>query len=182
MKIEQTDGRMTLKGGGSFAVVGVMAFAMGTVGILLFVDMLRSAGEPDSNAVLGAVIAAVWTLLTFSMGVCAFAAGSRTLTLDDGGVTAKTWFRRSFLPWSEVNDWGLSYRGRDRWGSNFYDLYFSREIYPARDECRKKLRGRMLRITIDNDGYTESVARVIPFCSSRTAVTPFVGVDKMQLL
>ena len=181
MKIEHTNSRMTLKGSNSFAAVGVVAFVMGSVGIFLISDMLRSAdSSADSSDVLGVVIASVWTLLTFSMGVYALASGSRTLTLDDDGVTCKTWFQQSFLPWNEVNDWGLSYHGRDRWGNNFYDLYFSREMYPVRNECAKKLRGRILRVTIDD--YMQAVNSIIPFCRGKTTVVPFVGTDKPHFI
>ncbi|MBQ7171664.1 MAG: hypothetical protein IJR89_05245 [Clostridia bacterium] len=66
---------------------------------------------------------------------------------------------------------------RARRSSNVYDLYFSETLLPPKNDFKKKLKRRTLRIPLIGSEYEEAVNRILPFCREKTAVLPFVAKD-----
>jgi hypothetical protein len=46
----------------------------------------------------------------------------------------------------------------------------------------KKLKGKMMKIYVFQDDYSEVVSEIIPFCSEKTNVKPFIGKDKYHFI
>ena len=103
-------------------------------------------------------------------------------TISDQGVSYDSWFRKVFLSWADVRDWGLSYSGRSKHGENVYDLYFSPHVCLVKNDCKKKLKGKMIKFQMVGKEYGETVSRIIPFCRMKTTVEPFIGKDIFHFL
>ncbi len=86
------------------------------------------------------------------------------------------------MSWSEIRDWGLSYCGQTRYEGNTYYLYFSKKVYPVKNECRKKLKGKMIKTFVIGNDYAEAVSKIVPFCSERTGIEPFIGKNKHHFI
>jgi hypothetical protein len=112
------------------------------------------------------------------MGIFAFATNSKQITIDRDGILCKSWFRTEFIRWDEIKDWGLSYCGQTRGEGNTYYLYFSRHECPVINECKKRLKGRMVKTLVIGNRYSEAVSSIVPFCSENTDIPPFIGQDK----
>lgn len=107
---------------------------------------------------------------------------SRYTVISRDGVSCYTCFKKEFLKWDDVKDWGLSYCGQTRGEGNTYCLYFSEHECQIKNDCRKKLKGKMIKIFVFEDDYSEAVCKIIPFCNENTDIMPFVGKDKYHFI
>ena len=155
---------------------------MAAVGVFAVIAQLPFPEDYGASNVAGVIIAGVWTLIMLCMGITAASAGSAEITIDGDGIKRKSKLVKSCLCWSEVEDWGLSYTGKSRFGERYYDLYFSKHVCPEKNECGKKLKGKMIRFIVNGSDYFRIVERVIPFCKDKTDVPPFVGEDRPHFL
>ena len=73
-----------------------------------------------------------------SMGIFAFATNSKQITINNDGVLCKSWLHKTFVKWTDIKDWGLSYCGQTRFEGNTYYLYFSEHECPMKNDCKKK--------------------------------------------
>lgn len=178
----QSKNQITLKGNAVFGGIGIVAVFMAAMGIRLIFNILPFEDGYTFDDVFGLIFICIWTLIVSVMALCALASNSKKITIDDEGVSCKTWFSKEKLRWSEIKDWGLSYCGQTRWESNTYYFYFSKEQQPIKNECKKKLKGKMIKTVVIGNDYTEIVSKVIPFCTSRTEVEPFIGTDKWHII
>lgn len=176
-----SENRIVIGRNSTFLAIGVGAAVMAVAGIRLIAGLLPLEHGYTAADVFGVIFACVWTLLAVGMGVAALSSNSK-ITLDDEGVTSATVFAKTRITWDEIADFGLSYCGQTKNEGNTYYLYFSKQQQPVKNECSKRLKGKMIKAVIIGDGYDEMVEKVIPFCASRTKAEPFIGRDKFHLL
>lgn len=178
----QSKNQMVLKTNRIFLAIGIVAAFMAISGIRLISGLLPFEEKYTFADVFGLIFICVWTIIVSGMGIFAFTTNSKQVLIDDDGILCNTWFVKKKLKWAEVKDWGLSYCGQTRGKGNTYYLYFSKELYPTKNECKKKLKGRMIKTYVFGNEYAEIVNKVIPFCALRTEVKPFIGKDKYHFM
>ena len=111
--IERSSNQIELKNDSSmFGLIGVMALAMSAFGIFIINGLLPFEDGFTFANVFGLAFACLWTLITFSMGISAFALNSKRITISSEGIGYRTWFKKRMFEWSEIQDWGISFSGR----------------------------------------------------------------------
>ena len=175
-----TEASVVIKQNPVFLFIGVAACLMAVFGLRLLFGLLPLEDGYTAIDIFGVIFVCVWILLVLGMGCFALKTASKKFTIDHRCVSCKSWFRKDFLSWYDIRDWGLSYCGQTRGEGNTYYLYFSKEILPAKNECAKRLKGKMIKIYVIGDEYADAVNRIIPFCRAQTSVTPFVAEDQFH--
>ena len=94
---------------------------------------------------------------------------SKYIVISNKGVCVCTWYKKDLIQWSDIKDWGLSYCGQTRGEGNTYYLYFSKHKYSVKNECKKKLKGKMIKFVMFEEDYSNAIDLIIPFCCERTA-------------
>lgn len=107
---------------------------------------------------------------------------SKYVVISEDGVFCCTCFKKELVVWEDIKDWGLSYCGQTRGKGNTYYLYFSKQEYPIKNDCMKKLKGKMIKKVVFESDYSELVSKVIPFCTEKTNIMPFVGKNKYHFI
>lgn len=174
--------QVVLMRNGFFLGVGITIIVMFIMGVCLLMSM-----EPfeDMNTFMdyfGVAFIGIWLLGLLAGGIYTLETNSRRIVINDWGIACRSWFVKDSIQWTDVADWGLSYCGQTKGEGNTYYLYFSKHPCSVKDDCRKRLKGKMIRTFIMESEYEETVSKLIPFCKERTAVEPFVGVDKFHFL
>jgi hypothetical protein len=131
---------------------------------------------------LGLAFVSVWVMAVLSASILSFVNYSKQIIINNDGILCKTILNEKLVNWSDIKDWGISYCGQSRGQGNTYDLYFSEHECKVKNECRKKLKGKMMKIYVFQDDYSEVVSEIIPFCSEKTNVKPFIGKDKYHFI
>lgn len=182
ISIEQTAQKLQIKGDTTFFGLGGIAAIMTGFGVFGMVGVFPFFEEHSAADVFGFVFLCVWTAFALGIAIHAFRLRGKEVTIDDTGVTCKKLFKKSFYSWSDIQDWGLSYCGKAGrvFPRNMYVLYFSKTVFPIKNECRKKLKRKKISCYVIGDDYYKSVRQIIPFCSDRTGVQPFIGKDKLH--
>lgn len=147
------------------------------VGALL-ISMFRVKPLLDIQSTVGRIFITIWILSFWGMGAWALIHGSKKLKLNDEGILHTSWISSEFLPWGELEDYGLSYYGKTNKHLNTYRLYFSKQVHPIRNEYSKRLRGKMIKVDIVDKEYGIAVRSILPFCRQRTNAQNFIGRDK----
>lgn len=186
LNFSENENRIIIKGNIMFIAGGVVAAVMAFGGIKflfeLFVNFLYYRGQYDVGDYIGLVFMCFWVSVALGMSFYSFKTGSQKIIIDDDGILSKTWFDKKTIKWSDIKDWGLSYCGQTRGEGNTYYLYFSEHECEVKNECRKKLKGKMIKTIIFEDDYSDAVNKIIPFCADKTSVVPFVGRDKFHVI
>lgn len=178
-KNNQTENRIVLKRNTFFLGIGIVAVLMVAMVIRTVFAILPL---DDGYDVFALAFLSVWIVAVSAMAVYAFTVCSRKIVIDDEGVSCKTWLSKSLIKWDEIKDWGLSYCGDSRGMGNTYYLYFSKQQHPIKDDCKKKLKGKMIKSFVYANGYDEVISDIVPFCKSRTQVEPFIAKDKPHFM
>lgn len=182
VELTQSDNVIIVKPNSAFRLVGIFALFMAAVGIYLIFGLLPLEENYTVADIVGVVFIVAWVLVVLSMGIYAFVTNSKQLMITDEGIFCDSWFSKDFIKWSDVKDWGLSYCGQTRGEGNTYYLYFSKREHPIKNDCKKSLKGKMIKTFIFDREYADIVTTVIPFCTDRTEVKPFVGEDKFHFI
>lgn len=184
LKITADPGKniVTVSGAPYFLGFGIIASFMSAIGVYLIVTTLPFEDGSTVENVLSLGFMLIWTLLTMSMATFAFSEHFSKIIIDSEGVKRSSLFSRKSFSWTEIADWGLSYCGQTRNEGNTYYFYFSDKIQESRNETKKRLRGKMIKMIVSGDEYSEIVNRVVPFCRERSHVEPFIGSDKFHLI
>ena len=177
--LKKTENEIRLKRKKFFYIVGAVLAVMGIIGVKILIDLLPIEGRLN---LIGVVIIALWFSVVAGTGVLTFIAGSKRITINREGVRYASLFRKEFLKWDEIQDWGLSYCGRGQWIRNIYILYFAQNRLTAKNDEKKKLKGKRITYYIVGDEYDEMSNAIIPFCLSYTKTTPFLPKYKVHLL
>lgn len=181
-ELSQSKNQIIIKRNTTFLGIGVVTIIMAISGIRLLFGLLPFEENYTFADVLGLVFVCVWVFVVLSMGVFAFATNSKQITINSEGVLCKSWFSKKFIKWADIKDWGLSYCGQTRGEGNTYYLYFSKHECQIKNECKKKLKGKMIKTFIIGNDYFDAVNTIISFCSEKTDITPFVGKDKYHFV
>ena len=160
----------------------IVSIIMVIIGFRIVIMMLPFDEGYTLWDVFGLIFVCLWIIIVISMGIYAFVTNNKKLEINSEGVLCSTILKKKFLKWSEIADWGLSYCGKTRFEGNTYYLYFSEKPQKIKNECRKKLRGKMIKMYVIGNDYVEAVRDVIPFCTEKTSVEPFIGKDKFHLI
>ncbi len=178
----KSNSQIVLKNSPIFLTIGIVAIFMGLVGIRVILGLLPFEEGYIGGDIFGLIFMCVWTFVTFSMSIASLNICIQRVIINNEGVCTKSWFHKTKLTWSEIEDWGLSYCGQTRGEGNTYYLYFSKNQQKTKNTCSKKLKGSMIKTNVMGEEYSEVVNIVVPFCLSRTDVNPFIGEDKFHLL
>lgn len=181
-ELNQSNNRIIIKQNTTFLGIGFVAMLMAVIGFRLLFGLLPFEEGYTFVDVFGLIFVCVWILIVLGIGTYAFVTNSKQITISDDGVLCNTWFTKEFISWSEIKDWGLSYCGQARWEGNTYYLYFSKSVYPIKNDCKKKLKGKMIKIFVIGNDYAEAVSKIVPFCNERTSVEPFIGKEKHHFI
>lgn len=156
--------------GNSLHSVGGMAFiVMAIIGLNFLLDL-----DP-SDSMSAYIFIIIWILIVIIFSVCSFIEAGKKVILCDNGIYSYTLISEDFLDWNEIKDWGLSYSGRARGGGEIFYLYFSKKSFQKKSACKKKLKGKMIKIEIFEAEYVKILNNVIPYCKKKISVEPFVG-------
>lgn len=178
-EIDESKNRIVIKENKMFLVIVIFAAIMSVLGIRVIIGLLPF---DDFSDVFGFIFLCIWTLTVLGMGIFSLITGSKQVIIDEAGVLSKTLVSENKYNWDEIKDYGLSYCGQSRGQGNTYYLYFSKEQQPIKNECKKKLKGKMIKTFVFESDYEEVVQKIIPFCISHTEVQPFIGKDKFHFL
>lgn len=181
-EFSQSKNRIIIKRNSSFLGIGVVTIFMAIAGVRLVFGLLPFEEGYTFADVFGLVFVCIWITVVLGMGVFSFATSSKQITISNDGVLCKSWFNKKFAKWSDIKDWGLSYCGQTRWEGNTYYLYFSEQECRIKNDCSKKLKGKMIKTFVIGGDYSETLRKIIPFCRERTNVEPFVGRDKYHFI
>ncbi len=132
--------------------------------------------------VFGLVFACIWTTVVGVMSFYLVFNIFKKTIVDSNGITVTFLAYKKEFAWMDVKDYGLSYSGKARGDGNIYDLYFSTKEQEFKNKCRKKLKGNMIKVIIVEDDYQNVIEKIIPFCQTKTCVTPFIGENRFHLL
>lgn len=99
--------------------------------------------------------------MALGSGFFNFIALSKVLILNEHGILCKSIVKETFLNWSEVKDYGLSYSGNTRNGSATFDLYFSKEILETKNADEKKTRSSTIRVMVVGRKYKKVIDKII---------------------
>ncbi len=185
-EVLQGKSKMIIKSEPMFMGMGIVAIFMSLVGFRLLFGIIEGflyyRSEYGGADLFGFIFVCLWLAVVLRMVAYGFKTGSQQIIIDGDGILCKTWFGKKFIKWSDIKDWGLSYCGQTRGEGNTYYLYFSEHECEIKNECRKKLRGKMIKVTFFEDDYSKAVYKIIPFCREKTSVLPFVGEDKYHFI
>ena len=161
-----------------FLVFSAVALFMTAVGIRTIWEFIPPNGNLAGEDIFGILFMCVWTAVTLTFLLVGLTNATKKVIIGTEGVTCKTIFSEKEYLWNEIEDWGLSYSGNTRGEGNTYDFYFSKTPQRDKNECRKRLKGKMIKVFVFESEYERVVQDVVPFCSGRTRVKPFVGEDR----
>lgn len=182
LNIQQNYNSISLRRKGYFFGGIIVASIMAIMGIFLICGLLPFDEGYTFGDVFGLIFVLVWETGVI-YGIFYFAKEHSThILVEEIGVYCSTYFKKEFIPWSEIEDWGISYCGQTKWEGNTYYLYFSKTQFETKNECRKKLRGKMIQITVFEDEYPQVLEKVIPFCEKHALLKPFIGKDKYHFI
>lgn len=183
MEINVSSQEVKIKPNAIFKGIGIVAIIMAcTVIYELFpLDFEDNYSFDTFIDVFGIVFLILWITVVLSLGCAAFITGNKTVTINDAGVVCRSpWFKNE-LTWAEIKDYGVSYCGQTRGLGNAYVLYFAPEEQKNKNECKKKLKGKMIRFYVTGDAYSDVINKAFPFCTNFTKIIPFIAEDRFHL-
>jgi len=181
-ELSQSKNQIIIKRNTTFLGIGVVTIIMAIAGVRLVFGLLPFEENYTFADILGLLFVCAWILTVLSMGVFAFVTNSKQIAINSEGVLCKSWINTNFIKWADIKDWGLSYCGQTRFEGNTYYLYFSKHECQVKNECKKILKGKMIKTFVIGNDYSETVSKIIPFCKEKTSVIPFIGKDKYHLI
>ena len=182
IEFDAINNRYIFKGNTFFLAFSVVALFMATSGFRLIFGSLPLDDGYTGVDIFGIIFVSVWTALVLTGFFIGLTNATKKVIINTEGVTCKTLFSKKEYLWSEIEDWGISYCGKTRGEGNTYDFYFSKNQQRTKNECRKLLKGKMIKTLVFESEYELVVGDVIPFCSSKTFIQPFIGVNKHHFL
>lgn len=185
MKIKAEKDFIEIKSEEMFVWMVAVVAIMFCFGIKQICELLPLGKGYEASDLFGVIFMCVWTALVGTIGIIALVTNIKKVDISETGVLSKTLLSKKTLEWSEIKDYGLSYCGKSRsgWGfENTYYLYFSKDEQQVKNNCKKKLKGKMIKVAVMGESYGEVINEVLPFCKERTGIEPFIGEDKYHLL
>ena len=181
-QIQVKENQIVIKGNSLFLWICCGAAFMAFMGLSLLFEILPFTEEHGTEDIFGLVFMLIWVSIVLWMGFTALSNYKRKITIDDTGVKCSSIIKTKHYDWSEIKDFGLSYSGQVRGGGNTYDLYFSKKQQKTKNNCKKRLKGDVIKILIFGDDYRVASEKVIPYCEKYATEPPFVGEDKYHFI
>ena len=142
-------------------------------GLKLLFDMLVNYKNLETLDYIGAAFIVFWTTMVFFMGKGVIKSVTSDLVINQDGITVKSILGKDFIAWSQVEDYGISFIGNSK-GTMYYYLYFAKEYQQTKNSKTKKLKGKMIKYTITEYNYSETVNWIVPFCKTFCPISPFI--------
>ena len=177
-ELAQSPNQIIIKRDTTLVGFGIFALAMEIPVVPTLFDWLPFEEGDTFMDVFGLIFMCIWIGVVSCMAIACFSIAGKQTRIDRDGILCVTWFGKRSIKWSDVKDWGLSYCGQTKGKGNTYHLYFSDHQCPVKNDCKKKLKGKMIKTFVFGDDYFKAVRNVIPFCSENTEIAPFIGKDK----
>ena len=108
-----------------FMSIGLVLIIVAIVGVRLLFGLLPFEENYTFEDIFDLLFVCVWVVAVFSIGFFGFITNSKRLVINNDGILCKSIFNKSFIKWTDVKDWGLSYCGETRGEGSTYYLYFS---------------------------------------------------------
>ena len=178
----QSSGKIVVSGDNVFFGIGGFAVLMVVLGVCGAVGAFPFFREHTAADVFGFFFLCAWTLFALTMAIHSFRNKGKRIIIDREGVKCESLLFHAHYDWVEIKDWGLSYAGKTRGGVDIYALYFSKEVQTVKNDCRKKLKGKMIQCYLFGDEYHTANRLILPFCREHTAVSPFVAEDRPHII
>lgn len=164
-----------------FLSIGTFVFFIGGITMTLR-DMVPYFNEYMPEDFIGFGFMCLWSTVALLMSLFSFCEYSKKIEINNNGIAYSTIFKKKFIEWHNIQDYGLSYSGQVRGGGNAYYLYFSNEQLELSGKYRKKIKKDTIRINVFGNDYKLAINEIIPFCNTKTTVTPFVAEDVFHLI
>lgn len=169
--LKKTENGIEIKNSNSMPIILFMCIFL--VIMLLVVIMAGIA----SNKPIGLIEILFFVFLIVFLTIYAYVDSTKKLTVNNNGVTFKSALKSEYISWADVNDYGVSYCGRGRYGTCYY-LYFSKEKQNKKNEYSKKFKGGTIKFLFDGKQYKTITDNLIPYCIEKISITPFIGKEK----
>lgn len=182
MKYSETNNQLKIKQNRYFLGGVIVTSIMAIQGIYIIFGLLPFEDGYTAANILGLVFVLVWESFVIFAVIWSIKQCSKYIVISKEGVSCCTLLSKEKVLWDDIKDWGLSYCGQTRGEGNTYYLYFSKHECPNKNDCKKKLKGKMIKFILFGEEYQEVLNFVIPFCSEKTNVKPFVGKDKYHFI
>lgn len=181
MEIKATENQIKIKANAIFKCIGIGSLAMVCMTLFQFFPLDDFDFSFDTSFdMFGFLFLCFWFTIVLSMGGVAFFIGCKTVTIDETGVSCKSLCYKKTLTWEEIKDYGASYSGQTRGQGNTYTLYFAAKEQKIKSDCKKKLKGNMIKTYVIGDTYGDVIHKVFPFCRNFTEVRPFAAEDRFH--
>ncbi len=176
-RIENQNDRIVIKGNKSFLIYCFIILFMIFIAAPILFDILRFEEKPNVIEIIGVIFLIIWLIFALWMSFYSFSNLTKKIIIDKTGVTCTNIFKKQHYDWTEIKDYGLFYLFKSRSWENQYVLYFSPNKQKKINDCRKKLRGKMITTFISNSEYQTVEYGIIPFCEKFIDAEKFISVD-----
>lgn len=171
VRIEKYDDQVVVKSPIEYFILGYAVIIMALIAII---ELIIDINKPEMLTVSDYVIYSAIIVSCFLLCVYCFKNALAYITVDDHGVTYKDPFVKRSIPWHEIMDYGFSYTGHGKYGTQYYSFYFSDTVLKNKNYRSKRLKGNIIKFGISNSEYSEIAKRVMPICRKNIKSRPFI--------
>jgi len=162
------DQSMTVKPRITDIIIGILVTI---VGIIVFI-MIFSL-KPEN--ILETVIPFIFAVFLTGLEIFELNSGSKKIVIDSEGISCKSLFQRQYIQWTDVKDYGISYKGETRYRDSTYYFYFAESVKPTQSDVSKEIDVHTMKIFIFKKDRDRIEKEIIPFCRKYSEVSPFIS-------
>ena len=149
-------------------IIGILVTISGIIVFTMTFSM-------KSENILEPVIPFVFAVVLTGLGIFELNSGSKKIIIDSKGISCKSLFKKQYIKWADVKDYGISYTGETRYRDSTYYLYFAESLKPTQSEVSKKIDVNTMKIFIFKKERDKAEKEIIPFCRQYSEVSPFIS-------
>lgn len=169
MRVEKYDDAIVIKSTYEFWLSAVAGVVMSLLGMYLFFKFADEKANFIDYLTLFVFVISGLLIFLYSLNNAL-----SKIIIYENGVYYKSLFTKRAYAWSEIRDYGLSRSGHSKFGNGVYEFYFSNKVQVKKDNRSKKLRGKIIKLTIMDNEYSYISKTVIPFCRKNIKSAPFI--------
>ena len=162
------DKSMTVKPRITDIIIGILVTMSGII-VLIMTFSLKFEN------ILETVIPFIFAVFLTGLGIFELNSGSKKITIDSKGISCKSLFKRQYLKWTDVKDYGISYTGETRYRDSTYYFYFAESLKPTQSDVSKKMDVNTMKIFLFKKDRDRIEKEIIPFCQQYSKVSPFIS-------
>lgn len=162
------DKSMTVKPRITDIIIGILVTISG---IIVFIMTFSLKFEN----ILETVIPFIFAVFLTGLGIFELNSGSKKITIDSRGISCKSLFKRQYLKWTDVKDYGISYTGETRYRDSTYYFYFAESLKPTQSDVSKKMDVNTIKIFLFKKDRDRIEKEIIPFCQQYSKLSPFIS-------